>query len=81
MVALPSETHRWRCGQCGNLTRFDVRRSVQSVEYWHANLSGHYAIEEVTVEREEIAAVTCRWCGSAASIELVPRVDADSAQA
>ncbi len=34
-VPLPTDSTRWRCTLCGNLTRFDVTRSSKVVEYVH----------------------------------------------
>ena len=70
---LPDETTRWRCGGCGNLTRFDVTRTRRTTEYWHFDLSGEHRIEETSTERDDVAAVTCRWCGRSDAIELVVR--------
>ncbi|MFZ4511082.1 MAG: hypothetical protein ACOYNJ_08995 [Candidatus Nanopelagicales bacterium] len=36
-LTLPDEHHRWRCGHCGNLTRFDVVRRARTREYWHVD--------------------------------------------
>lgn len=75
-VALPDETNRWRCGRCGNLTRFDVVRSRRTSEYWHFDLSGDAAVESSELLREVVEQVRCRWCGADDSIELVARPDA-----
>ena len=39
-IAAPSTDTRWRCSQCGNLTRFDVVRVSRTREFWHQELSG-----------------------------------------
>ncbi len=75
MAELPNAETRWRCTRCGNLTRFDVQRTVTSREYWHADLSGEPAIEERTVLREEIEYVKCRWCGADDAVVTVPKVN------
>ena len=72
----PSADERWRCGGCGNLTRFDVVSSNRTRAYWHVGLSGEAAIDEQSVLAEEVESVTCRWCGRADAIEYVPRADA-----
>ena len=77
MVALPDARTRWRCGGCGNLTRFDVVRTSRSTEFWHFDLAGGYEVEETTTDREHVASVTCRWCGRSDAIELVERTEAD----
>lgn len=75
---VPDETQRWRCGGCGNLTRFDVARTRQTVEFWHVDLAGEPVIEETQLRAEELESVTCRWCGRADAIELIDRSDASS---
>ncbi len=73
---LPDEQTRWRCGGCGNLTRFDVRRTRRTTEYWHVDLAGDHVVEDVTVEEESVEGVTCRWCGRSDAVELVSRAQA-----
>ncbi len=73
---IPDATHRWRCGGCGNLTRFDVTRTRRTSEYWHFDLSGDHVVEATEVKDETIESVSCRWCGRADAIELVGRNDA-----
>ncbi len=72
-VPVPTETTRWRCALCGNLTRFDVRRSTRAREYVHVSLAGEPVVEERQVLAETVEHVTCRWCGPAGSVEVVPR--------
>jgi len=72
-VPLPDTDSRWRCGHCGNLTRFDVVRSRTVSEYWHFTIAGEPEVEEVAVDAEQVQQVSCRWCGSSDRIELVPR--------
>ncbi|MEX2620306.1 MAG: hypothetical protein WD250_08800 [Egibacteraceae bacterium] len=62
---------RYRCGGCGNVTRFDVESVERVRRYWHADLAGVGAVEEE--ERIEVTpvAVTCRWCGATDAIEVV----------
>ncbi len=76
---LPDGTTRWRCGACGNLTRFDVRRRRTTTEFWHLDLAGEHAVEESHTDDEAVESVTCRWCGRSDAIELVPRTEADPA--
>ena len=75
-LSMPTATTRWRCAQCGNLTRFDVVRSVRVREYVHLNLAGEPRVEETEVLAETVEQVRCRWCGSDA-VDVVPRVDAE----
>lgn len=71
--ALPDERHRWRCNHCGNLTRFDVVRTMRTREFWHCDLAGVPAVEERQILDEALESVTCRWCSSADTVELVDR--------
>ncbi|MBD0736118.1 hypothetical protein [Streptomyces sp. CBMA29] len=77
-VPMPTATTRWRCTQCGNLTRFDVTRSTRLVEYVHLDLGGEPRIEETDVLTETVESVRCRWCNAADQIELVDRPGAAS---
>jgi hypothetical protein len=76
--SLPDANSRWRCGGCGNLTRFDVTRTSRTTEYWHFDLSGEHQVEESRVDSETVESVTCRWCGRADAIEVVTRAEADA---
>ena len=76
---LPDATQRWRCGGCGNLTRFDVTRTRRTTEYWHFDLSGEHRAEETEVKAETLEAVSCRWCGRDDAIEVVDRNEASPA--
>ncbi|MFL6061438.1 MAG: hypothetical protein ACJ72E_09420 [Marmoricola sp.] len=76
-VALPHKHQRWRCGGCGNLTRFDVARSRRTTEFWHFDLAGEHRVEETDLREEVVESVTCRWCGRDDAIELVDRNDVD----
>lgn len=75
-ISMPSATTRWRCAQCGNLTRFDVVRSARVREYVHFTLAGEPRVEESETLGEAVEQVRCRWCGSERDIEVVRRVDA-----
>lgn len=76
-MAVPalSSTTRWRCAQCGNLTRFDVIRRTRMREFVHLDLAGEPRVEESEVLDETVEQVRCRWCASTESIEVVPRID------
>ena len=67
-----SETVRFRCGACGNLTRFDVVESRRTRAYYHFTVGGDLRIEEEEVLSAERERVTCRWCGSSERIEELP---------
>ncbi|MDQ1664311.1 MAG: hypothetical protein QOH75_342, partial [Actinomycetota bacterium] len=53
-VPLPTPTTRWRCTRCGNLTRFDVRRSSTVREFVHLDLAGEPTVEEHDVIAETV---------------------------
>lgn len=76
-VALPGPHQRWRCGGCGNLTRFDVARTRRTSEFWHFDLAGEHRVEDTELREEVIESVTCRWCGRTDAIDVVDRSDAD----
>jgi hypothetical protein len=73
LIPAPSADTRWRCAQCGNLTRFDVVRVSRTREFWHQQLSGAPVVEETDVLDGQIESVACRWCAGGGSIELVTR--------
>ena len=72
-VAVPGPESRWRCRQCGNLTRFDVTRRTRAQEYVHVDLAGEASVEERQVVEDVVEHVTCRWCSAVDSVEVVPR--------
>ena len=72
-VAQPGPDARWRCTLCGNLTRFDVLRSVRAQEYVHVDLAGRQVVEERDVLVDDVEHVTCRWCSAVDQVEVVAR--------
>jgi hypothetical protein len=76
VAALPDANTRWRCGGCGNLTRFDVTRTRRTTEFWHFDLSGRHQVEESEIRGEDVESVTCRWCGRSDAVEVVSRSEA-----
>jgi hypothetical protein len=70
---LPGPGRRWRCGGCGNLTRFDVTRSTRVRQFLHLDLAGEATVEESEVLEDEVEQIRCRWCDAVDSVELVPR--------
>lgn len=72
-VPQPGPDTRWRCTLCGNLTRFDVLRSVRAKEYLHVDLGGVQVVEQREVLHDCADHVSCRWCGSVDAVEVVPR--------
>jgi len=61
--------NRYRCSACGNLTRFDVVTARRTRAFHHYTVGGDLQIEDETVLDESIDEVTCRWCGTGASVE------------
>jgi hypothetical protein len=61
---------RYRCAACGNLTRFDVVTSRRTRAFHHYTVGGELRIEEEVVLDQSIDAVSCRWCGTGASVEV-----------
>jgi hypothetical protein len=67
-----SDHTRYRCGGCGNLTRFDVTVERRVQEFQHFTVGGDLEIESVEVLAEDVQAVVCRWCGATGDrIEVV----------
>jgi hypothetical protein len=69
----PDADHRWRCGACGNLTRFDVVRSARTREFWHLDLGGTPSVAVEETLSCDLLSVTCRWCGRGDEITVVTR--------
>ena len=63
---------RYRCGACGNLTRFDVTATRTTRAFHHYSLGGSLAVEDEEVLEEVVTDVSCRWCGNGRSVEIVP---------
>ena len=66
-----SNTARFRCTSCGNLTRFDVTSTRRTRAYHHYTVGGDLSVEEVQVLDEVIEAVECRWCGPVGQVETL----------
>lgn len=64
--------HRYRCGACGNLTRFDVVERSRTRRYHHYDLGGSSEVEHEEVIEHAVESVTCRWCGRSDAIEVEP---------
>jgi ribosomal protein S27E len=65
---------RYRCDACGNLTRFDVVTTRRTRAFHHYTLGGDLTVEDETVLAEAVEEVSCRWCGTGASVQ--PLTDA-----
>jgi len=55
---------RYRCGGCGNLTRFDVVATRRTRAFHHFSVGGEVVVEEEDTLDERVESVTCRWCGA-----------------
>jgi RNase P subunit RPR2 len=75
---IPDDDHRWRCGACGNLTRFDVVRSARTREFWHLDLAGAASVDIEETLSTDVLSVTCRWCGRGDQITVVTRPGRES---
>jgi transposase len=63
---------RYRCGACGNLTRFDVVTTRRTSAFHHYSVGGDLTVEDEQLLEETVERVTCRWCGaSGESIETL----------
>lgn len=68
---------RYRCRECGNLTRFDVVTTRRTSAFFHFTVGGELSVEDEAVLAEQVESVRCRWCGAGgAAIDTVPGVDA-----
>jgi transposase len=70
---------RYRCGACGNLTRFDVLTTRRTSSFHHYSVGGELTIEEEQLLEETVERVTCRWCG--ASGESIEELDESGSHA
>lgn len=57
-------TTRYRCGACGNLTRFDVLATRRTRAFHHYTVGGELSVDDEELIEERVEAVTCRWCGA-----------------
>jgi transposase len=64
----------YRCSSCGNRTRFDVESTTRTRAFHHYSLGGEERVEDETVLERRVASVSCRWCGSGASVEAIEQV-------
>lgn len=62
--------HRYRCGACGNVTRFDVVMTATTRRFHHFDLGGVSRIEEEEILESQLGSVTCRWCGRTDAIRV-----------
>jgi DNA-directed RNA polymerase subunit RPC12/RpoP len=62
---------RYRCSNCGNITRFDVVATVRTRSYYHFGIDGTLEIEESEELSRAVEEVTCRWCATGRFVEVV----------
>jgi hypothetical protein len=66
---------RYRCGACGNLTRFDVTTARRTRAFHHYSLGGEVTVEDEDVLEETVEHVSCRWCGSGKAVEVLDETE------
>jgi hypothetical protein len=59
----------YRCGACGNKTRFDVVEAKRVRSFLHFTLGGEVTVEEEEILESTIEKVLCRWCGASVPIQ------------
>ena len=62
---------RYRCSDCGNLTRFDVTTTRRTRAFYHYTLGGDLVVEDEEVLAETVEEVVCRWCSSGRAVEQI----------
>lgn len=60
---------RYRCGACGNKTRFDVYETKRVRAFHHFTLGGELEVEQEEVLDRAVERVVCRWCGATIEVE------------
>jgi hypothetical protein len=66
---------RYRCGACGNVTRFDVTATRRTRAFHHFTIGGELTVEDEEVLAEEVESVSCRWCASPKAVEALAEGD------
>ena len=66
---------RYRCGACGNLTRFDVTSTRRTRAFHHYSLGGELTVEDEEVLDEIVQDVSCRWCGTGRAVEVLDQTE------
>jgi hypothetical protein len=70
----PVPPTRYRCTACGNLTRFDVTITRRTTAFHHYSVGGELDVEDEKVLDERVESVSCRWCGTGASVVTLDEV-------
>lgn len=73
---MPMTPARYRCRACGNLTRFDVTSTRRTRAFHHYTVGGELTVEDEQVLSETVEDVSCRWCGSGQSVEVLEESEA-----
>lgn len=68
---------RYRCGACGNLTRFEVVMSRRTRETHHVGLDGIPVIGGAELLADSAEEVVCAWCGDAGQVAPMTSIDGD----
>ena len=63
-------TIRYRCGACGNRTRFTVTATRRTRAFHHFTIGGELTIEDEELLDESVDSVACRWCGNGDAVEV-----------
>lgn len=72
---LPPE-QQYRCGACGNKTRFDEVQSIRRRVYRHTTVGGAViSVEVLEVLKEAIEEVTCSKCGRSDDIQVIEAIE------
>lgn len=71
MQGTGTSARRYRCTDCGNLTRFDVVTSRRTRAFHHFSVGGELSVEDEETLSEVVEDVSCRWCGHGRAIEAV----------
>ncbi len=65
------DVRRYRCNACGNVTRFTVTTTRRTSAFHHFTVGGELTVEDEELLSEVVEDVTCRWCGSSRSVDVV----------
>jgi len=72
---------QYRCGACGNLTRFDVVTTRRTSAFHHYSVGGDLTVEDEQLLEETVERVTCRWCGASGDSIETPEASPTAADA
>jgi hypothetical protein len=65
------DSSRYRCGACGNVTRFDVVATRRTTAFHHYSVGGELNVEDEQLLSEVVEEVSCRWCGTGRAVEVL----------